>query len=153
MSGCAATIVKKGRTKQPLLLCSNWVQSTCCPKCHSAFSSFTMQHSPFTVAGMSSSTSSHNSPNLNAWGSSSTGGPLAQSFGDSLSQSRSHYQSGYLMVRAIVYGSQIYSNNVLFASNSLLLRIMYVSLLINPPRCQLSSILSKECRSGKTTRR
>ncbi|KJA23633.1 hypothetical protein HYPSUDRAFT_39829 [Hypholoma sublateritium FD-334 SS-4] len=59
-----------------------------------------MQHSPFTVAGMSSSTSSHNSPNLNSWGSSSTGGPLAQSFGDSLSQSRSHYQSGYLMSTA-----------------------------------------------------
>ncbi|KAF9485515.1 hypothetical protein BDN70DRAFT_823695 [Pholiota conissans] len=54
-------------------------------------------HSPFSVAGMSSSTSSHSSPNLNTWGSTSTGGPLAASFGDSLSQSRSHYQSGYLM--------------------------------------------------------
>ncbi|KAF8184404.1 hypothetical protein BJ912DRAFT_927775 [Pholiota molesta] len=54
-------------------------------------------HSPFTVAGMSSSTSSHSSPNLNTWGSTSTGGPLASSFGDSLSQSRSHYQPGYLV--------------------------------------------------------
>ncbi|KAF8159237.1 hypothetical protein B0H34DRAFT_796520 [Crassisporium funariophilum] len=56
-----------------------------------------MHSSPFTVAGMSSSTSSHHSPNLNNWGSTSTGGPLATSFGDSLAQSRSHYQSGYLM--------------------------------------------------------
>ncbi|PPQ63100.1 hypothetical protein CVT24_005811 [Panaeolus cyanescens] len=56
-----------------------------------------MHNQPFTVAGMSSSTSSHHSPNLNTWGSSSTGGPLSSSFTDSLSQSRSHYQSGYLM--------------------------------------------------------
>ncbi|KAF9528973.1 hypothetical protein CPB83DRAFT_790851 [Crepidotus variabilis] len=53
-----------------------------------------MHNSPFTVAGMSASTTSHHSPNLNSWGGSSTSGP---SFGDSLSQSRSHYQSGYLM--------------------------------------------------------
>ncbi|TEB28871.1 hypothetical protein FA13DRAFT_1735386 [Coprinellus micaceus] len=52
-----------------------------------------MQNSHFTVAGMSSSTSSHHTPNLNTWGSSST----SNSFSDSLSQSRSHYQSGYLM--------------------------------------------------------
>ncbi|KAF8961504.1 hypothetical protein BDZ97DRAFT_1733667 [Flammula alnicola] len=64
-----------------------------------------MHSSQFTVAGMSSSTSSHHSPNLNAWGSSSTSGPLASPFGDSLSQSRSHYQSGYLM-------SASQSNNV-----------------------------------------
>ncbi|KAF9038506.1 hypothetical protein BJ165DRAFT_1407658 [Panaeolus papilionaceus] len=56
-----------------------------------------MHNQQFTVAGMSSSTSSHHSPNLNPWGSSSTGGPLSSSFTDSLSQSRSHYQSGYLM--------------------------------------------------------
>ncbi|KDR80973.1 hypothetical protein GALMADRAFT_222564 [Galerina marginata CBS 339.88] len=62
-------------------------------------------HSQFTVAGMSSSTSSHHSPNLNSWGSTSTGGPLSSSFGDSLSQSRSHYQPGYLM-------SSSQSNNV-----------------------------------------
>ncbi|KAF8806836.1 hypothetical protein BYT27DRAFT_7233629 [Phlegmacium glaucopus] len=56
-----------------------------------------MYNSPFTVAGMSSSTNTHHSPNLNSWGSSSTSGPLASSFSDSLAQSRSHYQSGYLM--------------------------------------------------------
>ncbi|EAU90679.2 hypothetical protein CC1G_03948 [Coprinopsis cinerea okayama7 len=51
-----------------------------------------MHNSPFTVAGMSSSTTSHHTPN--AWGSSSTN----STFGESLSQStRSHYQSGYLM--------------------------------------------------------
>ncbi|KAF5362535.1 hypothetical protein D9756_002114 [Leucocoprinus leucothites] len=52
--------------------------------------------SSFTVAGMSSSTSSH-TPNLNSWGSASTSGQLGSSFSDSLSQSRSHYQPGYLM--------------------------------------------------------
>ncbi|KAH9479172.1 Nucleoporin nup40 [Psilocybe cubensis] len=57
-----------------------------------------MPSSPsFSVAGMSASTSSHHSPNLNTWGSSSTGSALSPGFGDSLSQSRSHYQSGYLM--------------------------------------------------------
>ncbi|KAJ3852748.1 hypothetical protein EV368DRAFT_40405 [Lentinula lateritia] len=59
--------------------------------------------STFSVAGMSSSTSSHHSPNLNNWGNSNAGSGLGSStlgtssFGDSLSQSRSHYQSGYLM--------------------------------------------------------
>ncbi|KIJ98996.1 hypothetical protein K443DRAFT_680289 [Laccaria amethystina LaAM-08-1] len=43
---------------------------------------------------MSSSAASHHGPNLNAWGSASTSG---STFGESLSQSRSHYQSGYLM--------------------------------------------------------
>ncbi|TFK17801.1 hypothetical protein FA15DRAFT_675767 [Coprinopsis marcescibilis] len=52
-----------------------------------------MHNAPFTVAGMSSSTSSHHNGNLNNWGSTST----STSFGDSLNQSRSHYQSGYLM--------------------------------------------------------
>ncbi|KAL0581254.1 hypothetical protein V5O48_000737 [Marasmius crinis-equi] len=55
-----------------------------------------MHSSTFSVAGMSSSTSSHNA-NLNNWGGSNTGGSLGASFGDSLSQSRSHYQPGYLM--------------------------------------------------------
>ncbi|KAJ3775922.1 hypothetical protein FB446DRAFT_360034 [Lentinula raphanica] len=59
--------------------------------------------STFSVAGMSSTSSSHHSPNLNNWGNSNPGSGLgsstlgASSFGDSLSQSRSHYQSGYLM--------------------------------------------------------
>lgn len=53
--------------------------------------------SNFSVAGMSS-TSSHHSPNpLGSWASSSSN--AAPTFSDSLSQSRSHYQSGYLMVR------------------------------------------------------
>ena len=59
---------------------------------------YNMHGSPFTVAGMSSSTSSHHNPNLNSWGSTSTGGPLTSSFSDSLAQSRSHYQSGYFIV-------------------------------------------------------
>ncbi|KAF5364470.1 hypothetical protein D9758_010668 [Tetrapyrgos nigripes] len=59
-----------------------------------------MYSNSFSVAGMSSSTSSHHNPNLNVWGnnnvnpSSSLG---ASPFGESLSQSRSHYQSGYLL--------------------------------------------------------
>ncbi|KXN84135.1 hypothetical protein AN958_00405 [Leucoagaricus sp. SymC.cos] len=52
--------------------------------------------SSFSVAGMSSSTSTH-TPNLNSWGSASSSGQLGSSFSDSLSQSRSHYQPGYLM--------------------------------------------------------
>ncbi|KAG6889794.1 hypothetical protein C0992_004059 [Termitomyces sp. T32_za158] len=57
-----------------------------------------MQNTSFTVAGMSSSTSSHHSPNINSWGSTSTGPTqLGASFGESLSQSRSHYQPGYLL--------------------------------------------------------
>ncbi|KAF8885103.1 hypothetical protein CPB84DRAFT_1788737 [Gymnopilus junonius] len=63
-----------------------------------------MQSPHFTVAGMSSTTTTHHSPNLNNWGSTSTGGPLSSSFSDSLSQSRSHYQSGYLMT--VPQGSQ-----------------------------------------------
>ncbi|KAJ3576557.1 hypothetical protein NP233_g351 [Leucocoprinus birnbaumii] len=55
-----------------------------------------MSFGSFTVAGMSSSTSSH-APNLNSWGSGSTSGQPGSSFSDSLSQSRSHYQPGYLM--------------------------------------------------------
>jgi hypothetical protein len=72
-----------------------------------------MQHSQFTVAGMSSSTSSHHSPNLNTWGSTSTSGPLTSTFGDhSLSQSRSHYQSGYLMVSpCLLYAKIGFLNN------------------------------------------
>ncbi|KAG5644251.1 hypothetical protein DXG03_008789 [Asterophora parasitica] len=59
-----------------------------------------MHNSPFTVAGMSTSTNTHHhSPNINTWGSTSTGGQLSSSFSESLSQSRSHYQSGYLMLR------------------------------------------------------
>ena len=61
-----------------------------------------MHSSPFTVAGMSSSTSSHHSPNLNSWGASST-----STLGDSLSQSRSHYQSGYLMVSPQTTGNSL----------------------------------------------
>ncbi|THU94118.1 hypothetical protein K435DRAFT_967003 [Dendrothele bispora CBS 962.96] len=53
----------------------------------------------FIIAGMSSSKSSHHNPNLNVWGNNNvnpSGGLGASSFGDSFSQSRSHYQSGYL---------------------------------------------------------
>ena len=60
-----------------------------------------MHGSPFSVAGMSSSGSAHHhSPNFGGWGSSS-GNPSGSltSFSDSLSQSRSQYQPGYLMVR------------------------------------------------------
>ncbi|KAG7095017.1 hypothetical protein E1B28_005811 [Marasmius oreades] len=67
-----------------------------------------MHNSTFSVAGMSSSTSSHNA-SLNSWGNNSTstalGGSLSASFGDSLSQSRSHYQPGYLMSASQVNAS------------------------------------------------
>ncbi|KAF7298667.1 hypothetical protein MIND_00813900 [Mycena indigotica] len=59
--------------------------------------------SPFSVAGMASTSTSHlNNPNLNSWGASSTSAqhaPLGNSFSDSLSmsQSRTHYQPGYIM--------------------------------------------------------
>ncbi|KAJ7031861.1 hypothetical protein C8F04DRAFT_1360517 [Mycena alexandri] len=58
-----------------------------------------MAPSPFAVAGMASTSSSHlnHNPNLNAWGGASTSGSLTNSFTDTLSQSRSHYQPGYLM--------------------------------------------------------
>ncbi|KAF5379484.1 hypothetical protein D9615_006635 [Tricholomella constricta] len=57
-----------------------------------------MHNSPFTVAGMSTSTSTHHhSPSFNTWGSTTTSGQLSSSFTDTLSQSRSHYQPGYLM--------------------------------------------------------
>ncbi|KAF8991050.1 hypothetical protein BDQ17DRAFT_1371187 [Cyathus striatus] len=57
-----------------------------------------MPNSPtFSVAGMSTSTGVHHSPNLNSWGTASTSNTLTAPFGDSLSQSRSHYQPGYLM--------------------------------------------------------
>ncbi|KAK7024838.1 hypothetical protein R3P38DRAFT_2530005 [Favolaschia claudopus] len=58
-----------------------------------------MAPSPFAVAGMASTSNSHlnHNPNLNSWGGGSTGGSLGTSFTDTLSQSRSHYQPGYLM--------------------------------------------------------
>ncbi|KAJ7181122.1 hypothetical protein C8R46DRAFT_1211395 [Mycena filopes] len=58
-----------------------------------------MAPSPFAVAGMASTSSSHlnHNPNLNAWGGASTSGSLTNSFTDTLSQSRGHYQPGYLM--------------------------------------------------------
>jgi hypothetical protein len=67
-----------------------------------------MHSSPFSVAGMTASTSGHHShqfhgPNLSTWGSTSTSGPLASSFSDTLSQSRSQYQSGYLMVCGLFF--------------------------------------------------
>lgn len=97
-SGCAQCLELRSKPNKDFEQCRRLLTSRAC---HSitATNLLEMHNSPFTVAGMSSSTSSHHSPNLNAWGSSSTGGPLASSFGDSLSQSRSHYQSGYLMVR------------------------------------------------------
>ncbi|KAG5338024.1 hypothetical protein C0989_008427 [Termitomyces sp. Mn162] len=57
-----------------------------------------MQSTPFTVAGLSSSTSTHHSSNINPWGGTSAGPTqLGSSLGESLSQSRSHYQPGYLL--------------------------------------------------------
>ncbi|KAJ7304549.1 hypothetical protein DFH08DRAFT_758750 [Mycena albidolilacea] len=58
-----------------------------------------MAPSPFAVAGMASTSTSHlnHNPNLNTWGGASTSGSLSNSFTDTLSQSRSHYQPGYLM--------------------------------------------------------
>ncbi|KAJ7227880.1 hypothetical protein B0H12DRAFT_1148338 [Mycena haematopus] len=58
-----------------------------------------MPSSPFAVAGMASTSTSHlnHNPNLNNWGAASTSGSLTNSFTDTLSQSRSHYQPGYLM--------------------------------------------------------
>ncbi|KAJ7464345.1 hypothetical protein FB451DRAFT_1138741 [Mycena latifolia] len=58
-----------------------------------------MPPSPFAVAGMASTSTSHHNhnPNLNTWGGASTSGALTNSFTDTLSQSRSHYQPGYLM--------------------------------------------------------
>ncbi|KAJ6478052.1 hypothetical protein C8R47DRAFT_984436 [Mycena vitilis] len=58
-----------------------------------------MPPSPFAVAGMASTSTSHlnHNPNLNTWGGASTSGSLGNSFTDTLSQSRSHYQPGYLM--------------------------------------------------------
>ncbi|KAJ7197726.1 hypothetical protein GGX14DRAFT_525969 [Mycena pura] len=60
-----------------------------------------MAPSPFAVAGMASTSTSHlnHNPNLNSWGGASTSNSLTNSFTDTLSQSRSHYQPGYLMVR------------------------------------------------------
>jgi hypothetical protein len=60
-----------------------------------------MHGSPFSVAGMSTSGSAHHhNPSFGGWGSASVNpsGSLT-SFSDSLSQSRSQYQPGYLMVR------------------------------------------------------
>ena len=73
-----------------------------------------MHSSPFSVAGMAASTSGHHhqfhGSNLGTWGTTSTGGQLASSFSDTLSQSRSQYQSGYLMVRLDVNVTLIMSN-------------------------------------------
>ncbi|KAJ7097195.1 hypothetical protein B0H15DRAFT_825165 [Mycena belliarum] len=57
--------------------------------------------SPFSVAGMASTSTAHHNhnhnPNLNTWAGPGASGTLTNSFTDTLSQSRSHYQPGYLM--------------------------------------------------------
>ena len=67
-----------------------------------------MSSSSFSVAGLAGSTNSRNNSNLglSTWGTqsaSANNGPsslnASSSLADSLSQSRSQYQSGYLMVR------------------------------------------------------
>jgi hypothetical protein len=72
---------------------------------HSKFANYLlhMVGSPFTVAGMSTSSSTHHNhnSNLNTWGSSSTAGSLTTPFTDTISQPRSHYQPGYLLVSFI----------------------------------------------------
>jgi len=57
-------------------------------------------NSPFTVAGMSSTSGAHS--HGPPWGSSSTSGTLqlGASLADSFGQSRAHYQSGYMMSSA-----------------------------------------------------
>ena len=53
-------------------------------------------NSPFAVAGMGSTSAAHS--HGPPWGSTTTSSPLGASLTDSFGQSRSHYQSGYMMV-------------------------------------------------------
>ena len=73
---------------------------------HVVYNSLNMPNSPnssFAVAGMgsTSATHTHGPP----WGGSSTSSTLGASLTDSFGQSRSHYQSGYMMVshRVLAY--------------------------------------------------
>ncbi|KAH9175971.1 hypothetical protein EDB89DRAFT_2219021 [Lactarius sanguifluus] len=55
-------------------------------------------HAPsFSVGGMSSSTNTHHPHGATSWVSSSQSAPLSSSLNDPFLQSRSNYQSGYLM--------------------------------------------------------
>ena len=86
-----------------------------------------MHGSPFSVAGMSSSGSAHHhSPNFGGWGSSS-GNPSGSltSFSDSLSQSRSQYQPGYLMVRVSLCLRECATDAVLSQHHRTLLVIFF----------------------------
>ncbi|KAH9000218.1 hypothetical protein EDB92DRAFT_476036 [Lactarius akahatsu] len=55
-------------------------------------------HAPsFSVGGMSSSTNTHHPHGATSWASNSQSAPLSSSLNDPFLQSRSNYQSGYLM--------------------------------------------------------
>jgi len=55
-------------------------------------------HASFSVGGISSSTSTHHPHGTSSWASNSQSSTLPNSFNDPFLQSRSNYQSGYLMV-------------------------------------------------------
>ncbi|KAI9440462.1 hypothetical protein H4582DRAFT_1812156 [Lactarius indigo] len=56
-----------------------------------------LHSSSFSVGGMSSSTNTHHPHGATSWASNSQSAPLSSSLNDPFLQSRSNYQSGYLM--------------------------------------------------------
>lgn len=67
------------------------------PLSHST--SQTSLHGSFSVGGMASSTGAHHPHGASSWASNSQSSTLSNSLNDPFLQSRSSYQSGYLMVR------------------------------------------------------
>jgi len=56
-------------------------------------------HGSFSVGGIPSTTGAHHPHGTNSWASNSQSSTLSNSLNDPFLQSRSSYQSGYLMVR------------------------------------------------------
>jgi len=67
------------------------------PLSHST--SQTSLHGSFSVGGMAGSTGAHHPHSTSSWASNSQSSTLSNSLNDPFLQSRSSYQSGYLMVR------------------------------------------------------
>jgi hypothetical protein len=67
-------------------------------------------HASFSVGGVSSTTSTHHPHGTSSWASNSQSNTLSNSLNDPFLQSRSSYQSGYLMVCCLVVFGPRYSH-------------------------------------------
>jgi nuclear pore complex protein Nup53 len=106
---------------------------------------FPHSHSqPFTVAGMSSQNAIHSPSVRSSTLAGSSGLNVGGSLGDSLNQSRSHYQPGYLLVCTLLSIVSV-SNQV---NNRVPAKIMYVNDQFNHSSSNLSGCIDGFTKSA-----